>query len=61
MEAGLTDEVELEVRDGGLFVTPVAGARAGWAEAAAALAARNEDRLEGGTVPTRFDRREWTW
>jgi antitoxin MazE len=61
VEAGLTDEVELAVRDGGLFVTPVAAARAGWAEAAAALAARSGDRVDGGAVPTRFDRREWRW
>jgi antitoxin MazE len=59
--AGLTDEVELEVRKGGLMVTPVTGARAGWAEAAEALAARGGDRVEGGAVPTRFDRREWKW
>ena len=61
VEAGLTDEVELEVRDGGLLVTPVAGARAGWAEAAAALAARGGDRVDEGALPTRFDRREWRW
>ncbi len=60
-EAGLTDEVELAVRGGGLLVTPVSGARAGWAEAAAALAARGGDRVLDGTVPTRFDRREWSW
>jgi antitoxin MazE len=59
--AGLTDVVELEVREGGLFVAPVAGARAGWAAAAEALAARGGDRVEGGAVPTRFDRRAWKW
>jgi len=61
VEAGLVDEVELEVREGGLFVTPVKGARAGWADAAASLAARGGDRVEGGAVPTRFDRTEWKW
>jgi antitoxin MazE len=60
-EAGLTEEVELEVRKGGLFVAAVKGARAGWAEAAAALAARGGDRSVGGDVPTRFDRRAWKW
>ena len=33
-EAGLTDEVEVRVRDGAVVIRPIAQARSGWAEAA---------------------------
>ncbi len=59
-EAGLTDEVELEVQDGTIVVRPLKGTRAGWAEAATALAAEGEGLLDEET-PTRFDDEEWTW
>ncbi len=59
-EAGLTDEVELEVQGGTIVVRPLEGTRAGWAEAAARLAAEGEGLLDAET-PTRFDGEEWTW
>jgi len=60
-EAGLTDEVELEVRDRSLVIRPVAAVRSGWAEAAQALAASKEGGLIDPETPTRFDREEWSW
>jgi antitoxin MazE len=60
-EAGLTEEVELRVRAGTIVIEPAAGARAGWAEAAAEMGARGEDRLGVAPTPTRFDAEQWKW
>jgi antitoxin MazE len=60
-EAGLTDEVELRVREGAIVIVPSAGARAGWDEAAAKLASRGEDALLDDPRASRFDLEEWTW
>ncbi len=60
-EAGLTDEVEVQVRDGALIIKSAARRRAGWAEAAMRLRARGEDRLLDPPTPTRFDEAEWRW
>jgi len=46
-QAGLTDEVELHVRDGALVIKRASTPRAGWAQAAKALHERDEDRLLG--------------
>lgn len=60
-EAGLSDEVELEVRNRTLMIRAVAAVRSGWAEAAQALAASKEAGLLDPETPTRFDRDEWAW
>jgi antitoxin MazE len=60
-EAGLSDEVELRVRQGGIMILPSRSLRSGWAEAARALRARGEDRLRDPLMPTRFDEEEWEW
>ncbi|MEA5416407.1 AbrB/MazE/SpoVT family DNA-binding domain-containing protein [Synechococcus sp. BA-132 BA5] len=57
-EAGLTDEVDIHVAPGVLTITPVAAARAGWAEAAAAVAPEG---LLDVVNSTRFDDGEWEW
>lgn len=59
-QAGLSDDVELEVRDGAVVIRSAAGTRTGWAEAAAALAEAEEGLLDP-IRPTRFDNEEWTW
>jgi antitoxin MazE len=59
-QAGLSDEVELDVRDGAIVIRPLDRPRAGWAEAAAALAADGNGLLDAPTA-TRFDREEWSW
>lgn len=58
-EAGLTDEVELRVRDGAIVIRPVAVPRIGWREAAARLHQRDEDHLLDPGAPTRFDEKDW--
>jgi len=60
-QVGLVDEVDLEVRDGEIVISPSEPARAGWGEAAALLAARQEDELLDAPTATRFDVEEWTW
>lgn len=58
-QAGLSDEVELDVREGAIVIRPSEGPRTGWADAAAALAATGADLLDAPT-PTTFDD-DWTW
>jgi antitoxin MazE len=60
-EAGLTDAVELRVRDGAIVIARVARARSGWAEAAQRMREHDEDGLLDPPTPTRFDEREWKW
>lgn len=50
-EAGLTDDVEVRVRNGALVIARAARARAGWAEAAKLIRHRGEDRLLGRMTP----------
>jgi antitoxin MazE len=59
-EAGLSDEVELRVREGSIVILRARSLRSGWAEAARALRARGQDRLDTPT-PTCFDEEEWEW
>ncbi|MCH7823720.1 MAG: AbrB/MazE/SpoVT family DNA-binding domain-containing protein [Acidobacteria bacterium] len=60
-QAGLTEDVELVVREGEIVITRIASTRAGWATAGEELAAREEDQLIGTPVSTRFDLEEWEW
>jgi antitoxin MazE len=61
LQAGLTDEVELGVRDGAVIIARVTSARSGWAEAARQMRQLGDDRLLDPPVPTRFDEKEWEW
>lgn len=58
-EAGLTDEVEVRIREGAIIIAPSATPRSGWAEAAKQLRERDEDRLLNPPTPTHFDEQEW--
>ncbi len=60
-QAGLTDEVRLRVRDGGILIESAVSSRSGWAEAASKMRARGEDSLMDPPVATRFDEDEWEW
>ena len=60
-QAGLTDEVELRVQAGVITIRAATGTRAGWAEAAKLMRARDEDHLIDPPVATRFDEDEWEW
>jgi antitoxin MazE len=60
-QAGLTDVVELVVREGKIVISRSASRRAGWAEAASQMAARGDDKLLDAPTSTRFDREDWKW
>ncbi len=60
-QAGLTEEVELGVRDGTVVIARTTSKRAGWAAAASQMRQRDEDRLLDAPTPTRFDEKEWEW
>jgi hypothetical protein len=53
--------VELYAEPGRLVVRAARGPRHGWAEAAEAMRARNEDELLDELTETTFDVEEWTW
>jgi antitoxin MazE len=57
-EAGLTDDVEIQARDGALIITSAVVPRAGWAEAAAQGTAAG---MLDASSATRFDDEEWAW
>ena len=60
-QVGLVDEVDLQVRDGSLIISPSDPARNGWSNAARSLAEREEDELLDSPTPTHFDSEEWKW
>jgi antitoxin MazE len=60
-QAGLTEEVELGVRDGAVIIARTTSVRSGWADAAKRMRGRDEDRLLDAPSPTRFDEKEWQW
>lgn len=60
-EAGLTGDVDLQVRDGRIIISPVRAPREGWEDAATTLAAGADHGLLDAPTSTRFDREEWSW
>ncbi len=60
-QAGLTDEVELYVKEGAIIVERATALRSSWAEAAREMRHSNEDRLPDPHLPTHFDEEEWEW
>jgi antitoxin MazE len=60
-QAGLSDEVELEVRQGAIVIAAAARPRAGWAAAAKQGHERGDDAPLAKGPPTRFDLEEWEW
>lgn len=60
-EAGLQEEVEVQVRGGALVISSRREPRVGWAEAARQMRERGHDRLLGDPTATRFNDEEWRW
>ena len=60
-ESGLADEVEIRAEPGRIVIESALVRRAGWAEAARAMAERAEDQLLDAPTPTEFDAEEWEW
>lgn len=60
-QAGLGEEVELRVVEGGLLVKAASTPRSSWADAARKLHEREEDSLLDEAPPTLFDETGWEW
>lgn len=60
-EAGLSEDVELRVREGVILIYSARTPRAGWAEAARSLRERSESGLLDEPTSTHFDEEEWKW
>ena len=62
-QAGISDQVELEVAEGRISIRPVSRARAGWEERFAAMAAAGDDWLidEARWASTVWNEQEWEW
>jgi antitoxin MazE len=60
-QAQLPEAVELRAEPGRLVVLAVRRTRAGWAEAAAQMHARGDDRPLGASATNRFDAEEREW
>jgi antitoxin MazE len=60
-EAGLDEEVEVQVRGSAVVISSRAAARTGWADAARLMRERDDDRLLDAPTRTRFDDKEWRW
>ncbi|MEP7124130.1 MAG: AbrB/MazE/SpoVT family DNA-binding domain-containing protein [Byssovorax sp.] len=60
-QAGLIDEVELEVHGKTIVIVAKKAPRSGWADAARKLHEEGGDRLLDPGTPTRFDEEEWQW
>lgn len=62
-QLGLEGDVDLELRQGRLVISPIKGERDGWEDAFAAMAARGDDRLVHGEQLTAsgWDEEEWEW
>jgi antitoxin MazE len=60
-QAQLPEEVELEAEHGRLIVRPAHGPRAGWAAAAKAMHAADDDHLLDAPTRSRFDEKECQW
>jgi antitoxin MazE len=57
----LTDEVDLQVKDGAIVIERIPAPRAGWAQAAKQMHERDEDILPDQPAATQFDEKEWEW
>lgn len=62
-QAGLQDEVEIEVEGNRLVLRALGHPRAGWDEAFQVMARQGGDSLlDGGDhLPTQWDEEEWEW
>ncbi len=60
-QAGIADQVELEVQDGQISVRPSRTARAGWAARFQAMSEAGDDALLDEGPGSRWDEQEWEW
>ena len=61
-QSGISENVEIEVRDNQIVITAASHARTGWAEAFARMSSNeDEDILLDDVIATTWDEVEWEW
>lgn len=60
-QAGLGDDIEVQLEEGRIVISPCGAPRAGWREAARQGHERGEDRPLLAGADTRFDDLDWQW
>jgi antitoxin MazE len=60
-QAGLRDEIEIEIHGSQVVIRPVSHSRAGWDELFATMALRGHDELLDPIGPSKWDESEWVW
>ncbi len=60
-EAGLQEDVELQVRGNTVVIGPRRQPRVGWAEAAKQMHEAGHDTLLDAPASTKFEERDWRW
>ncbi|AFY95196.1 AbrB/MazE/SpoVT family DNA-binding domain-containing protein [Chamaesiphon minutus] len=61
-QSGISENVEIEVRDNQIVITAASRARTGWAEAFARVSSNeDEDILLDDIIATTWDEEEWEW
>ncbi|PSB51936.1 AbrB/MazE/SpoVT family DNA-binding domain-containing protein [Chamaesiphon polymorphus] len=61
-QSGISENVEIEVRDNQIVITAASRARTGWAEAFSQMSSNeDEDILLDNAIATTWDEEEWEW
>jgi len=60
-QAGLSEDLEIEVESGRLIIRPAYRPRRDWEEAFRLMAERGDDDLLDAPTPTDWDEEEWEW
>lgn len=60
-QAGLSDEVEMIIKDNKLIIQGVRPPRQGWRAQFAAMAEHGDDRLLDQAPSTQWEDEDWTW
>ena len=60
-QLGLGEDVEIQVRDRSLVITPVTRARQGWAEAFQEMSEQGDDVLLDNDIATSWEDEDWEW
>jgi len=61
-QCGLSEEVEMDVRDRMILIHAPRQPRSGWATAFMRMSRAGDDKLlDGEPVPTRWDEEDWQW
>jgi antitoxin MazE len=61
-QSGISENVEIEVRDNQIVITAASGARTGWAEAFARISSNGDEDISlDNVIATTWDEEEWEW